>query len=654
MNPTDQVKHTEELSFGDQESDDDDDDRRELISHYANDKYLSKWELADEDEAEHEKSEFTLHVHVPSNTELDSQDRETDYGKTESVHLVATLDCDDLSLVSYNSIRDCTPSATPKTDSTSVQCHLEQLPQSTVEDLKLWQGYGGNIYFDAVKCQSMRINSAKSGHARKDDIAKRWKSKSCIPSKRRDEHQAHSTCIPSTPREVPTTSIHNLGSLRMRSCKERKCRLTNCRHKDTTRHTPGKICKGFSEKLMTETFKTFQEGRGHSIAKEPLAVSGGQVRDSVLDPIDKVQQFNTQYGFPALLSDSSFFSHQGGKKGSSVHVVSGDGDTFTKLPFLGKYEAKKRKSKLESENKDEASKPLSEPSPVFIIPFGSFDDPVDSESDLKRKVDKKQKASTGNSGDGIDTSVGRKKEISNQSEGLESSPTLAIENHNVEDTSCGEGTGGTVKRPVNTGVVGQETSFKRGIPDFQLKTDISNLSLSNFLRAVPTRLSKEQNRLTSPQSSVVPKMSYTKRSRAPPTFYMVNNSLHHAYCSGLNQRVNGSQVYGGYFPTTGRKDSKLFYAEISTCAERNSLSSDPSTQVSSIRTKSSSSNRTSSTSPRLPKHAHLKASYVSRNSFTRQSVERSPRVNKTMSSTGKNLLPVTGHQISGLSGVHDR
>ena len=73
MNPTDQVKHTEELSFGDQESDDDDDDRRELISHYANDKYLSKWELADEDETEHEKSELTLHVHVPSNAELDSQ-----------------------------------------------------------------------------------------------------------------------------------------------------------------------------------------------------------------------------------------------------------------------------------------------------------------------------------------------------------------------------------------------------------------------------------------------------------------------------------------------------------------------------------------------------------------------------------------------------
>ena len=70
-------------------------------------------------------------------TFIHCRERETEYGKTESVHLVATLDCDDLSLVSYNSIRDCTPSATPKTDSTSVQCHLGQLPQSTVEDLKV-------------------------------------------------------------------------------------------------------------------------------------------------------------------------------------------------------------------------------------------------------------------------------------------------------------------------------------------------------------------------------------------------------------------------------------------------------------------------------------------------------------------------------------
>ena len=70
MNPTDQLRSTE-LSFGDKDSDydDDDDDRRELINHYANDNYLSKWELTDDDDdTQHEKSDITLHVHIPSNS----------------------------------------------------------------------------------------------------------------------------------------------------------------------------------------------------------------------------------------------------------------------------------------------------------------------------------------------------------------------------------------------------------------------------------------------------------------------------------------------------------------------------------------------------------------------------------------------------------
>lgn len=52
---TEPRRAVDELSVGDQESDYDDDDRRELISHYATDKYLSKWELAEEDEEEQEQ-----------------------------------------------------------------------------------------------------------------------------------------------------------------------------------------------------------------------------------------------------------------------------------------------------------------------------------------------------------------------------------------------------------------------------------------------------------------------------------------------------------------------------------------------------------------------------------------------------------------------
>ena len=47
---TEPWRTVDELSVGDQESDYDDDDRRELISHYATDKYLSKWELAEDDD----------------------------------------------------------------------------------------------------------------------------------------------------------------------------------------------------------------------------------------------------------------------------------------------------------------------------------------------------------------------------------------------------------------------------------------------------------------------------------------------------------------------------------------------------------------------------------------------------------------------------
>lgn len=47
---TEPPRTVDELSVGDQESDYDDDDRRELISHYATEKYLSKWELTEEDD----------------------------------------------------------------------------------------------------------------------------------------------------------------------------------------------------------------------------------------------------------------------------------------------------------------------------------------------------------------------------------------------------------------------------------------------------------------------------------------------------------------------------------------------------------------------------------------------------------------------------
>lgn len=52
-------------------------------------------------------------------------------------HVVAMpFDYDNMSLMSYNSIRDCTPSATPKTAPTA-QCYPGQLPQSAYENLQV-------------------------------------------------------------------------------------------------------------------------------------------------------------------------------------------------------------------------------------------------------------------------------------------------------------------------------------------------------------------------------------------------------------------------------------------------------------------------------------------------------------------------------------
>lgn len=496
----------------------------------------------------------------------------------------------------------------------------------------------------------MKINSARSGQSRKQDISKRWKLKSCTVVNRRDEQLVHSACVPSPPENVPTASIHSVGSLRMRSCKEKKCRMASCRHKDTTRHLSGKICKGFSEKLITETFQKFHEERGKSLSKQPLAVSGGHVGDTSLDALDKVQQFNCQSGFPAVLSDGSFFSHHGENK--STCVVSGDAYPYIKLPLLGKHEGKRKLYKPEDRNLDGRAKHLNEPTPVFIIPFGAFDDPVDSEFDLRRKDKKEMKVSAETSGDGLNSSSGSKKEIISQSGGSESSSFIATENNDVGDTTC-------VHVDVNDNVVkysalDQDKAVKLGIPDFHLKREISNLSLSNYLRAVPSGGTKEQNGLSAPQSALMPKMSYTKRSEALPTFYMVNSTLPDVPHTGFNQRTSGSQVYGGYQPSTGKMEPKLFYAEISTSTEKNSLRSDCITQNESRRSKNSGDIRTNSRSPRISKHALLRASYVSRNSFTRQSAERSSRRFQSVNTSGRNVLPVTGQQISRFSGVQHR
>lgn len=251
-------------------------------------------------------------------------------------------------------------------------------------------------------------------------------------------------------------------------------------------------------------------------------------------------------------------------------------------------------------------------------------------------------------------------EAKNSSEKLDDSVITACSVDKVTDSSaCTEENGqNSVKHSLPISANDEKSpcsprSPKQTAPDFHLKREISNLSLSNYLKAVPTRSSHDQDSLTSPKSNLTPKMSYTKRSRALPTFYMVNNSLHQINPAGFSSpRTNTSQVYGGYFPTTGRNESKVFYAEISASSEKNSSPSGDDKMQGFSRRKRSTSPKKAVSNSKIP---FLKARYLSRKSLSRKSVERSPRVQNSLKSD-KNLLhvPVTGHQFSRLSGVSDR
>ena len=97
-----------------------------------------------------------------------------------------------------------------------------------------------------------------------------------------------------------------------------------------------------------------------------------------------MRQFNTQLkgrdtavslerGFPTLLSDSSFFSHSDHR---SLTVVTANADPFVKLPVPRNSDGKHRNSKkpLSGSSSENNS---NEPRPVFIFPFGAFDDPVE-------------------------------------------------------------------------------------------------------------------------------------------------------------------------------------------------------------------------------------------------------------------------------------
>ena len=198
-------------------------------------------------------------------------------------------------------------------------------------------------------------------------------------------------------------------------------------------------------------------------------------------------------------------------------MVTANADPFVKLPVLGNTDKKHRNRKTKNGSSTENNS--NEPRPVFIIPFGAFDDPVESELELKRKADRREKPLSKSLTDRNNNSPGSLKEAKNSLEKLDNSVITECPVDKVADGSAysQENDQNSVKYSVtSSGVVKDEKascsprSPKQTVPDFHLKREKSNLSLSNYLKAVPTRGSQGRDSLTSPRSNLMPRISYTK------------------------------------------------------------------------------------------------------------------------------------------------
>ena len=522
---------------------------------------------------------------------------------------------------------------------------------------QLWHGYGGNIYFDAVRCHSMRINSAKPGEKRKPKQALRRKSKSCDPMNGGDLQQFHVSCIPRVLTQIPDPSINNLGSLRVKSSKAKKCRAASCMHGTSTRRLSGKVCKGFSDPLIAETLERLKKHRRYSSAPEDLSVSGGKVTDSLLDPIDSVQKSNafTRPGretpltlgskFPTLLSEASFFSHQGESK--HLFALNANSDPSMKLPLLRKAATREGMKKTTNfSNADDDVKHTSDPKQVFIIPFGAFDDPVDTggivDADAKRKQEQSRKsasATCNNSSDEEKTAMDTKKQ--SLSDRNTEAPFGC--SHGVRENSCEtcvhENSGKLVRKASRDVVSNERVRVHPGAPkqtllDFHLKREISSISLSNYLRTIPSQLPKNpSSSLRASKSSSSPKLAYTQRSKGIPAFCFLDSSVHLA----TRSTGHAHRIYGGYFPSH-KADSQAFYAEIRTFSPAgNTCTRDADWPGSHGASKSTQDSQ----------QAAVKAKHVPRRSLSPAYGRDKPKkLNHPLRGRENDLLPLEGRQIS--------
>lgn len=418
-----------------------------------------------------------------------------------------------------------------------------------------------------------------------------WKSNLYSP-----ERKLHSSYANKKSRDTTLMSIQSLGSLRIKTQEEHHSR----RRTECPREPSGKILKGFSEKMLEESFNAYvsRHPRCES-APEALQIIGGHFCDPLFDSIDKVQIYNSKprfkeseltsvHSFPTLPADTVFSKHA---QGDQLNVVTGP---FVKLPLLDRGRARKASKKQRQclAGKRDSST-MKEPKRVFIIPFGAFDDPVqdveNASGHLKGRYVEENTSAVGKCAETVKSgkhqgyselaesekgcydfephesetrSGGARQQMSPSNDKLS---ILDAKHLHVIDTSKGDG-----KVQINT--TGQE--LKNSVLDINYQTsqgaelcftrEISNASLSNYLKAIPTDLPQNSTRTVLYKTSAtdVPRLSYTQRTKVQPSFYMMNNSLHHVTHPTPGDKTNG------YVPCKGKQKQRSFYAEITTGQEK--------------------------------------------------------------------------------------
>ncbi|XP_001634385.2 uncharacterized protein LOC5514154 [Nematostella vectensis] len=502
---------------------DSDVDRQELISNYASENYLSRWSLESE-EAQSPTFEVTITPKPPAESPTETE-------QLEIQNDVKRLSVDNTSLESYHSVQHDTPTepeapTTPKQE-IPVSYLPYQLSHAPFQSISVWQGYSGNIYFDPVRCQAMRINSANQKQSNRRNHSCHRKTKSCSPT-----FKPYSAAP-----ERYYGPCHMLGSLRFAATSHK-----NSKNNKKGPSKSGKILKGFSQENLKQTkFGEYVHVRSES-APESLSIAGGHVGDGYVDPIDRVRRHNVR---ARMSSKSTAYSEVSGK-GFPALVAKKWAASQRKERFdvgrMLRFPDLEDSAESVCTSESESTQIRADPKPVFIIPFATFDDPVETNLKGKAKPSRKSPQRRDNDDSDVVTEVSKiSREKSEIDIVKQSNDVLYSEEHLKSEDPLPKET-----HPEN----GPDPASKRSWADLSIRRQISNASLTNYLRTVSNQPPGTAT------SRAVPKLSYTQRSSVISERYFF-----HDY-SLRTPRV--SALYGGYIPPTRQPHAKPFRAEITT------------------------------------------------------------------------------------------